>query len=77
MFFFFFLICKGSLIWQIFDRHTTLLVFFCYRVTFGEGGEKETENAKGKLDQTTPTFQNPKIHVCMSELARRELKSQL
>lgn len=27
--FFFFLTCRGSLIWQIFARHTTLLVFFC------------------------------------------------
>ncbi|PKU47666.1 hypothetical protein llap_2058 [Limosa lapponica baueri] len=38
-------------------------------LTFGGGGEKEIENANGKFDQTTPTFQKPKIHACMSELA--------
>lgn len=56
---------------------TLLSWSFSARETFGEGGEKEIENAKGKLDQTTLTLWKPKIHACMSKLARCKLKSQM
>lgn len=38
------------------DLCWALLDFFCQKKIFDEGGGKETENAEGEFDQTTPSL---------------------